>query len=691
MAEARKKRQKRSDSPRTPSGSPPPPPPPSSGASSAPGASRASGSSQIPLPPPPSSSKSADSNNSITADRMTSELRIFTQFCATQTAWVIPTSHIPDAINNWANALATTSQASAENSLLEKIGDMQAFMKWYCQKMEEYHKMLIDQIDWANPEGDQVRIDISRPLPLNGPPGHGSGPALSISKMKVARYLDFGLELLVPDPMWINDVCTYDIIRTHMRILSVVRIKAYSRYGYDCLKEIILRRANYQEYTIAEKDFKNLYPSDFEDLNLLLLHVHLNHLRPRQRWDAKGFEYKHAYTIIELPCAVVFPVSNNKQKIMRFKKIYKFSDARNLYMPLNGDSRPEGFSETWNALLVVVYEILTTDYFREPNEHIISAFSLRSLKPKCAIESRAKRSSINLIRTLFHITCSSHNVKTRVIIRVLRIIHVVVPEHPSDTYVFTMKMEILLEPTSNKLMVGRSSHDLEVQVKMEMDIPRSSGVYFITACSYSTDTSNDLMKAQQKARILKLKRRYFEDYYSDKQYAVSIKEDTAYPYLHSPKTTEERRSIHRIQERQYAVFKLYGNKIFWKISNVIPTPRKHQYVEVLIRASRLKKVMANKGNKSSMETFVPNDKADYYYRITSITVNGKNAYELKGKFLDDLHNNAFSGTNGKDAVEHIEYYLIIIDPIKLPNVDHDKLRVVVRNMKILGKYRSLHR
>ncbi|GJZ25956.1 hypothetical protein Tco_0570209 [Tanacetum coccineum] len=37
-----------------------------------------------------------------------------------------------------------------------------------------------------------------------------------------------------------------------------------------------------------------------------------------------------------------------------------------------------------------------------------------------------------------------------------------------------------------------------------------------------------------------------------------------------------------------------------------------------------------------------------------ITVNGKNAYELKGKFLDDLHNNAFSGTNRKDAVKHIE-------------------------------------
>ncbi|GJV80803.1 hypothetical protein Tco_1516673 [Tanacetum coccineum] len=87
--------------------------------------------------------------------------------------------------------------------------------------------------------------------------------------------------------------------------------------------------------------------------------------------------------------------------------------------------------------------------------------------------------------------------------------------------------------------------------------------------------------------------------------------------------------------------------------------------------------MADKEKKSTMKGFVTNDQADYYSGITSITVNGKNAYELKGKFLDDLHNNAFSGTNGEDAVEHIEYFLKIVDPIDLPNVNQDKLRIVV--------------
>ncbi|GJY78358.1 uncharacterized mitochondrial protein-like protein [Tanacetum coccineum] len=76
--------------------------------------------------------------------------------------------------------------------------------------------------------------------------------------------------------------------------------------------------------------------------------------------------------------------------------------------------------------------------------------------------------------------------------------------------------------------------------------------------------------------------------------------------------------------------------------------------------------------------------SELYHGITSITINGINAYELKGKFLDDLHNNAFSGTNKKNAVEHIEYYLKIIDPIKLPNVGHDKLRVVVFPISLAG-------
>ncbi|GJS72203.1 hypothetical protein Tco_0705044 [Tanacetum coccineum] len=94
--------------------------------------------------------------------------------------------------------------------------------------------------------------------------------------------------------------------------------------------------------------------------------------------------------------------------------------------------------------------------------------------------------------------------------------------------------------------------------------------------------------------------------------------------------------------------------------------------------------MADKEKKSTMKGFATIDQADYYSRITSIAVNGKNAYEMKGKFLDDFHNNAFSGANGEDAIEHIEYFLKIVDPIDLPNVNQDKLRVVVFPISLAG-------
>ncbi|GKC66177.1 hypothetical protein Tco_1098775 [Tanacetum coccineum] len=87
--------------------------------------------------------------------------------------------------------------------------------------------------------------------------------------------------------------------------------------------------------------------------------------------------------------------------------------------------------------------------------------------------------------------------------------------------------------------------------------------------------------------------------------------------------------------------------------------------------------MADIQTKTTMEEFTTNDKANYYLGITSIMVKGKRAYELKGKFLDDLRDNASSGTNGEDAVEHTEYFLKIVDPINLLNMNYERLRLSV--------------
>ncbi|GJY70875.1 hypothetical protein Tco_0474578 [Tanacetum coccineum] len=122
--------------------------------------------------------------------------------------------------------------------------------------MEECHLLLTDQINLMNPEGNRVVHDISKPLPLGGPPDQGK-------ELYITRH---------------SAPSNRNAFKSHMRILSVVSLKTYSRYGYTFLKEIVLRKADYKEYKISEANFKNLNPNDFEDLYMLHLQGNLNHL-----------------------------------------------------------------------------------------------------------------------------------------------------------------------------------------------------------------------------------------------------------------------------------------------------------------------------------------------------------------------------------------------------------------------------
>nr|GEV05607.1 hypothetical protein [Tanacetum cinerariifolium] len=57
--------------------------------------------------------------------------------------------------------------------------------------------------------------------------------------------------------------------------------------------------------------------------------------------------------------------------------------------------------------------------------------------------------------------------------------------------------------------------------------------------------------------------------------------------------------------------------------------------------------------------------------------NEKCRIELKGQIFLELHDNGFSGTNGEDAVKHIESFLKIVDLLNVPNVTHDRIRASV--------------
>nr|GEV88205.1 hypothetical protein [Tanacetum cinerariifolium] len=160
-----------------------------------------------------------------------------------------------------------------ENSLLAKTGDMTNILNWYCRHV---NKTVLTPADL---EGQAYEIKLTgriekeikselmstdhclfmvlqvmlllkhnssskKDLEYLRYGSKGSSLTLLISKMKAANYPDFGLKLLVPEQMWIDDVENFQL-----------GIKSYQT-----------------------------------QLNLTKL-----------GWDATGDEFKHDYTIIESP------------------------------------------------------------------------------------------------------------------------------------------------------------------------------------------------------------------------------------------------------------------------------------------------------------------------------------------------------------------------------------------------------
>nr|GEW54351.1 hypothetical protein [Tanacetum cinerariifolium] len=256
-------------------------------------------------------------------------------------AWSILSSDVPVPTNNWASALASNCSPPPEDSLLAQTCDIAMFMDWH---------------------------NVIKPLPLGGPPSQvtiqsdfffnkdleylrfgskGGRPALSISKKKATYYPDAGLEQMVPDQMWIEEECKHTsegdrrAVRTHMRILSVVKIEVFSMYGYDYMKKIVIHRADLND-TLLQNETSNkkilttavnlwtrhlVIRQRVEDFQLGIesYQTQLNLTKPR--WDATGFEYKHDYTVIDSPRAVTFQDRYGVQMIMRFNEIHKFSDG----------------------------------------------------------------------------------------------------------------------------------------------------------------------------------------------------------------------------------------------------------------------------------------------------------------------------------------------------------------------------
>ncbi|GJZ58599.1 hypothetical protein Tco_0614093 [Tanacetum coccineum] len=125
--------------------------------------------------------------------------------------WTIPPNDFPEPEHNWANAYATAYKVPEENKLQRKTYDIGSFIKWFCRRTGK--KKLCKADLEGGPPGQvtiQPQFFFNKDLDYLLTGDKERRIALSISKLKAARYLDFGLEELVPS-LWVESEREYDI------------------------------------------------------------------------------------------------------------------------------------------------------------------------------------------------------------------------------------------------------------------------------------------------------------------------------------------------------------------------------------------------------------------------------------------------------------------------------------------------
>ncbi|GJY67495.1 hypothetical protein Tco_0469733 [Tanacetum coccineum] len=187
------------------------------------------------------------------------------------------------------------------------VGPVYKLLKGTCKSsieleynIEECFKALTDKLDWNNLKGDCYPV---------------KKYTTSITKTKATRYETVGIE--------------------DMKNLIVVSMKVKKMHGYGHLEEIVVRRADRQEYTFKEGDFIDLHLNDIKDMLLLVVQHNLfqldlgvesyqkklNLTKPQKTFP--GIEFKELYTSLFDPQGVIYEDLNKQKRVMRADELCK--------------------------------------------------------------------------------------------------------------------------------------------------------------------------------------------------------------------------------------------------------------------------------------------------------------------------------------------------------------------------------
>nr|GEY70547.1 hypothetical protein [Tanacetum cinerariifolium] len=247
--------------------------------------------------------------------------------------------------------------------------------------LEEVYKVTTDQLDWANPKGQQYPHNLLQPLPL------------------IPDSRDYGhikwIEDLVPGAMWIQEPISYDKhslwgvsywgrkrqqfygfavnresaldVYSKRRIIAVTKLKIVEWHNYKHLDWISVRRNDDKIYTFKEGDLKRLRIQDIEDMLLLLIQGKLSNLTIEERFAfnvslrmftrsiviqrrvedlqlgvesyqkrlnltnpdtyQSDMKRREAYTAYSNPKGCIYQNKDKKNRLMWIDELYKFSDG----------------------------------------------------------------------------------------------------------------------------------------------------------------------------------------------------------------------------------------------------------------------------------------------------------------------------------------------------------------------------
>nr|GEU74769.1 hypothetical protein [Tanacetum cinerariifolium] len=217
--------------------------------------------------------------------------------------------------------------------------------------------------DCNNPEGYRYPFDLSKPLPLQGRPGHLTAATdyffnndleylksfdpdrtytTSIIKTKEARYEIAGIEDMVHmlwstikhaydkdaakgikhwgkmRKLWyicqLNKFSKHNVYSTQ-KILSVKSVNVKKLHGYGHLEEVVVKRANQQLCKFKEGDFVDLHLNDIEDMLLLVVQHKKFHLNESDIVD------------FIMALWVIYEDLVKQKRVMQADELYKFLDG----------------------------------------------------------------------------------------------------------------------------------------------------------------------------------------------------------------------------------------------------------------------------------------------------------------------------------------------------------------------------